>query len=291
MMDRIRRIVSKGGPIEADFSELKEAINSMEKLSPEQETEVMELISPVLHIDTMQGHAFHKPYGYAGDFEIIDKIYTQWTSSDPLLKGWDDFFHSQEAPIAVRNRKKYFINLVTQIDKAVTPGTDKPLQILNIGSGPARDLKEFYDSRPGSSVKVDCVDMDKKAVSYATELCKDHIQKISFINKNIFMFETKKKYDLIWSAGLFDYLSDKQFIGLVNRLLGYMVDDGTLVIGNFSTNNPSRNYMEKFGAWFLNHRSEEDLFNLAVKAGADKTMIQVQQEEAGVNLFLHIKKT
>jgi len=36
---------------------------------------------------------------------------------------------------------------------------------------------------------------------------------------------------------LFDYLSDQQFIGLVNRLLGYMVDDGTLVIGNLESYN------------------------------------------------------
>jgi len=81
---------------------------------------------------------------------------------------------------------------MTSIDKTFIPGADKSLRILNIGSGPARGLKESYDPRPGSSAKFDCVDMDRKAVSYATELCKDYIHKINFINKNIFMFETKK---------------------------------------------------------------------------------------------------
>jgi extracellular factor (EF) 3-hydroxypalmitic acid methyl ester biosynthesis protein len=33
--------------------------------------------------DTMQGLALRKPHGYAGDFEIIDRIYTQHISSNP----------------------------------------------------------------------------------------------------------------------------------------------------------------------------------------------------------------
>ena len=54
---------------------------------------------PILSLETMQGHAYLKPHGYAGDFELIDKIYTYWKSDDPNLIRWDDYFHSQESSL------------------------------------------------------------------------------------------------------------------------------------------------------------------------------------------------
>ncbi len=284
-MDRIKHIISNGGPTKSDYSALKQAIDEIRNLSEEDEQSLMEILKPVLDVNTMQGHAHIKPHGYPGDYEMIDKIYTQWKSNDPNLKLWDDFFHSQEAPIAVRNRKKYFINLV----KTITQSSTQPINILNIGSGPARDVKEYYDIDKTSPVRFDCIEMDKKAIHYASSLCHEHIDKINFINKNIFRFKALKKYNLIWSAGLFDYFSDKQFISLLQRLKNNAVKNGCIVIGNFSNNNPSKSYMEKFGSWFLNHRSKDELIELAIKSGIKIDSIRVTHEEKGVNLFLHVK--
>lgn len=284
-MDRIKHIISNGGPTKSDYSALKQAIDEIRNLSEEDEQSLMEILKPVLDVNTMQGHAHIKPHGYSGDYEMIDKIYTQWKSNDPNLKLWDDFFHSQEAPIAVRNRKKYFINLV----KTITQSSTQPINILNIGSGPARDVKEYYDIDKTSPVRFDCIEMDKKAIHYASSLCHEHIDKINFINKNIFRFKALKKYNLIWSAGLFDYFSDKQFISLLQRLKNNAVKNGCIVIGNFSNNNPSKSYMEKFGSWFLNHRSKDELIELAIKSGIKIDSIRVTHEEKGVNLFLHVK--
>jgi hypothetical protein len=64
---------------------------------------------------------------------------------------------------------------------------------------------------------------------------------------------------------------------------------GKMVIGNFSTLNPSRDYME-FGEWFLFHRDINELTELAVKAGADPDLVAIESEATGVNLFLKIDK-
>lgn len=59
-------------------------------------------------LGTMQGRAWLKPHGYAGDFQIIDDIYTNRISDLPELRSWDEFFHAGAAPQAVRNSKDYF---------------------------------------------------------------------------------------------------------------------------------------------------------------------------------------
>ena len=61
-----------------------------------------------------------------------------------------------------------------------------------------------------------------------------------------------------------------------------------MIIGNFSTENPSRNMMELFGDWYLEHRSHSHLVDLALQAGIDRENIYVGEEAEGVNLFLHI---
>ena len=62
-----------------------------------------------------------------------------------------------------------------------------------------------------------------------------------------------------------------------------------MTVGNFSTNNPTRPYME-FAEWFLNHRDKEHLISLAENAGLTHDSIYVGEESEGVNLFLHIQK-
>jgi len=61
------------------------------------------------------------------------------------------------------------------------------------------------------------------------------------------------------------------------------------VIGNFSPNNPTKNYMEIVGDWYLNHRSADRLISLTKACSVDPKNIRIGQEPEGVNLFLHIK--
>lgn len=48
-------------------------------------------------LGTMQGRAWLKPHGYAGEFQIIDDIYTNRISDLPELRSWDEFLHAGAA--------------------------------------------------------------------------------------------------------------------------------------------------------------------------------------------------
>ena len=67
-------------------------------------------------------------------------------------------------------------------------------------------------------------------------------------------------------------------------------DDGEMVIGNFSTHNPTQAYMEIIGDWRLIHRTPEQLISLAKACNFKEDDIHLGQEPEGVNLFLHLKR-
>ena len=108
---------------------------------------------------TMQGFALRKPHGYAGDFEIIDRIYLRHITDDPSLKSWDTYYHQQSATKAVRNRKDYFHKL---LDKQKE--TREASRILNVGSGPARCVFEWLGANATAQVAFECIDIDENAV-------------------------------------------------------------------------------------------------------------------------------
>jgi len=185
---------------------------------------------------------------------------------------------------AVRNRKQYFK------EKMVEKLAEKYSEILNVASGPARDLLELYTENPGIEIDTTCIEVDESAIEYAKILNSKFLDKIVFVKSDIFKFQTERKFDLIWSAGLFDYFNDRAFVLLVQKFRKWLKDDGEIIIGNFNEkHNPSRSYMEMFGEWSLNHRSEEDLYRLAAIAGFREEKVHVGRESENVNLFLHLR--
>jgi extracellular factor (EF) 3-hydroxypalmitic acid methyl ester biosynthesis protein len=279
--------VERGGPEPSEYIELNDyysSINSMLKEGKISRAQIRELWvagGEAFSEDTMQGFVCKKPHGYHGDYEIIDRIYMEWISPKKHLENWDKFFHWQAAPKAVRNRKKYFKNILSEIDQSqvIEPA------VLNVGSGPCRDIYEYKCKHPLSKIHFDCLDMDSKAIEYSKQLLNG--SNITFFCENAFRFRSEKQYDLIWSAGLFDYLDNEKFVFLLRSLMKMLTINGKMVIGNFSTLNPSRNYME-FGEWFLFHRDITELTELAGKAGVDPDSVSIESEATGVNLFLKI---
>jgi SAM-dependent methyltransferase len=287
-LEVFEQIINKGGPDKSDYDLLNEQWNYLYsvKISLAQENILFELFKPYLTLDSMMGLTFLKPRGYAGDFELIDKIYRNWKSpTTTIYHKWDDYYHSRAGAIAVRNRKEYLkaqlLDLNTKDDKA---------EVLNLACGPCSDLYEFLSTNPRSEIHFDCLDMDKEALEYSSVVCDNYYEQVNFINRNALRYKTDKKYDLIWSAGLFDYFSDKIFIRLLNRMYALLSENGEVVIGNFSPKNSARGLMEVSLQWFLHHRDEKELKNLAIQAGVDESNISIGSEETGVNLFLHLSK-
>lgn len=282
LTETFNTILKKNGPDKSDYSFINEICqNHPETLKSIDKTK----LDFLQNTESIMGHMLQKPHGYAGDYEIIDRIYTHKESEK--YKKWDKYSLSNSAAVAVRNRKDYFKSIIQSKIK----GQEK-LTVLNIASGPARDVFEIFEetSSTDSQIEFTCLDMDSNAIDYAKEINIRHLDKVNFINKNIFRFNTETKYDLVWSAGLFDYFNDKAFVATLKKMKEWINQSGEIIIGNFNAeHNPSRNYMEIIGDWHLQHRSETELTELAIKAGFSEKTITVGCEEENVNLFLHLQ--
>jgi hypothetical protein len=281
--DFLDYLIKKGGPELQDYEKFTSIVNSIE---PEHVDNFRQEIRTILNENTLIGHGFVKPYGYPGDFTLIDKIYRFDINQDSQYKNWDLFFQNQPGAGAVRNRKDFFIeyckNLVLR---------KKNAKVLILGSGPASDVHEFLTNfSGGNGITIDLIDFDQSAIDFSRRKNEMFDGQISYNKINALRFNSYKLYDLIWSAGLFDYFKDKHFTFLIRKYINCLDDDGEMVISNFSTKNPTKRLMEVLSDWYLNLRTESDLFRIASDANVNKELVSVDKEPLGINLFLKIRK-
>ncbi len=275
-------LVKKGGPEPNEYKEFTAIVNNLED---EELSFFREVIRESLNENTLIGHGFVKPYGYPGDFSIIHNIYRIYVNPDKRYTNWDRFFQDQAGAQAVRNRKEYFLNRCAEIDSQ--GGPEK--HILILGSGPATDVNEYLSNNPESRIKFDLVDFDQNAIDFARFQNEQFSNAVNYFKINVLRFKPYQWYNLIWSAGLFDYFKDKHFVYMINKYYKYLSEGGEFIIGNFSNSNPTKRLMEVLSDWYLNHRSKYDLLRMALEAEAREENVEVEMEELGVNLFLRIK--
>jgi chemotaxis methyl-accepting protein methylase len=94
-------------------------------------------------------------------------------------------------------------------------------------------------------------------------------------------------YDIIYCAGLFDYLSDPVAQLAAVKLFKSLKSGGSLIIGNFNLANPNEVIMDLALDWHLIYRSSNDLQSLFENIGGK---LSIESENLGINLFCVIRK-
>jgi len=295
-LDRFQKLLSKidHGNLDSFKDEFFRRVDRISDMiehgpNPEAQKEKFFRVCGALDRSVMHERTRWKPLGYAGDYQLIDWIYTKKTADSGSGKAFDMLYHTYEAAEAVRNRKEYFIRLCVELAKASPSG----INVLNLGCGSCRDVLEVgRNQRNGRAVHFHCVDQEPKAIEYARSLISgtgaEPFVRLEYCN--LFRFRSAKAYNLIWSAGLFDYLDKRMATLLVRRFWRNLRPGGWFVFGNFSPANPTRKGMELVGKWFLLHRTAEELIELVNDARVPYTRLEVDSESLGINLFCKIQK-
>ncbi|MCD4769677.1 MAG: class I SAM-dependent methyltransferase [Bacteroidales bacterium] len=278
----LESLVEKGGPEQHEYLAFTDIVNQV--IDDELES-FRDIIHDSLNEKTLIGHGMIKPFGYPGDFTIINNIYRQYVNPDPKYSNWDRFFQNQAGAQAVRNRKDYFINYCSNLEAS----DKKNIKVLILACGPATDVHEYLEKNPDSRIMFNLVDYDQDAIDFAKHQNQKFNGSIKYYRINVLRYKPSRYFDLIWSAGLFDYFKNKHFSYMIDKYYKYLNEKGELIIGNFSIDNPTKRLMEVLSEWYLNHRSKYNLLKLAVDAGIDENLVQIDMEELGVNLFLRLK--
>jgi extracellular factor (EF) 3-hydroxypalmitic acid methyl ester biosynthesis protein len=245
--------------------------------------------------------AFQKPKGYAGDFEMMRTVYHRERRGMSLFaKSMESYFVNVPEAEAVRNRGHY---LKFKIHQSLLPVSTGPVKILSLACGPAQELDYLAKEYPEDFKKTHfyLVDQDEDALRLAQRQLRSHFkswgwshpkeQPVTYWNyavKNI--IETglpENDYHLIYTAGLFDYLTDPVAQACAKQLWRSLKPGGQLIIGNFDSSAPNRFGMALITDWHLIYRTEEDLTRLFDFLGP----VTVEKEPLGINLFAVITKS
>lgn len=249
--------------------------------------------------------AYTKPLGYAGDYEMMNIIYrNDFEGRDIFSQVMNKIDCEGPAARAVRNRRDYFSKKIGQVYQSTPEGS--ACKIVSVACGPCVEMGEFLKAAAGfkRTVKTDLIAMDQDASAIqdsqqrliplskpfddiTVHVVKNNIKELIIGRKKDNVIYSQA--DLIYTAGLCDYLSFSAVNRLVKELYHFLKPGGTLIVGNFGPYNPQRFKMEYGSEWFLIHRTEGEIRDFAKGLPEDVTLT-VEKEPEGVNLFLNIRK-
>ncbi|WDP92024.1 MAG: cyclic nucleotide-binding domain-containing protein [Desulfobacter sp.] len=236
--------------------------------------------------------AYFKPKGYAGDCNMIEMIYANKANGDGKIGLLIDQWCLESASCrAVRGRRRLLGRyLKTFCDEKQMQG--EPIRIMPLACGPSRELCDFLDQcEYRTKIEVLCVDIDPEALEMSAKNL-DTVGRdcdIRFMNENLIKWAIGStdqdfgKKDIIYSAGLLDYLDDGLFSSFVTRCHQQLRPGGRLIVGNFAAG-PDRIFMDHIIDWKLICRDKSDFHRLFAETpfGPDITVVG---EEEGINLF------
>ena len=223
-------------------------------------------VAAYFHQDPFTRWSFEKPRGYSGDAQLLDFIYGHPSVDDavanatPLGKALYSYTKQASAPVAVRERRDLLTLHVDEIAAARGPDTE----ILTIAAGHLREANGSLALREGRLKRWVALDQDPLSVgSVARDFRGTKVEAIDGSVRGLLTRGYKLgKFDFVYSAGLYDYLSHNVAVKLTQKCMQMLKPDGMLLFANFAKDVFDDGYMETFMNWPLLLRSEADIWDI-----------------------------
>jgi len=241
------------------------------------------------------GWSLKKPYGYAGDFKIMDDIYKNNPTTTGFDRLFDNYYQMSSICVAVRNRKEDFKRLITDFIKEKRGRTS--IRIMDLASGSCREVRELLSSGILDNKRIifDCYDIEEKAMEYARSLL-GSVHNVNFYKENVLRLAAAKnigtridkRYDFIYATGLFDYFNHKVSVRLISNLKKLLKPGGVIAVANVRDkfSNPSVHFMEWVGDWNLVYRTDEEFKGTFIEAGFKEGELRTLYEQQGVMQYI-----
>ncbi|WP_338844952.1 class I SAM-dependent methyltransferase [Massilia sp. W12] len=276
------------------------------KVEPEQAAAHRAFAQAALHPLLLRApfvyRTFTKPLGYAGDFQMVNQI------MDDPRQGPSTYFQIVNAaflatPVATAHRNRIDIlvdYLVRLAERAREEG--RQYRVLNVACGPAVEVQRFLQTYPEPDrIHFELLDFSEEALQWTNEKLNAinaglsrkgslHFQRDSvhqLIKRRLPADLTQaREFDAVYCAGLFDYLSDKVCLKLMQYFSMRARSGASLLITNVHTDNPQKSSMEHLLEWYLIYRDEARMCGL-FPDGVGRPKLWV--DSTGVNVFAEVQ--
>ena len=264
---------------------------------------VQSALHPLLLRAPFVYRTFAKPLGYAGDYEMVNQII-----NDPQ-QGISTYFQIVNAQFlqaavaeAHRNRIETLVDYLSRA-AALAEQEQRQVSVLNVGCGPAVEIERFISRHPNPGLlSFTLVDFSVETLEYtrsrleAAALTRGQKVSIQCVHESVHdllkravrpeVGKRNELFDIVYCAGLFDYLSDK----VCTRLLQYFVQKsrpgGRVLVTNVHSSNPQIGVMEHVLEWHLIYR-DEAMLESVLPLPREATTIYT--DVTGVNVFAEFR--
>lgn len=284
---------------EQEAAHIPEDLESIHRTFTQHNLHPLLLSAPSVH------RTYTKPLGYAGDFEMINMILRN------AFEGETDYakiVHKLNilppTPVSVRYRNDIMLDyVVTGAQQASR--RQESFKVLSIACGPAAEILRFIKLHESLQLSVPITielldfsqhtlnETKKKITNALAQTNAPNIQvnyiceSVHTLLKNPAIIEQRlNQYDLIYSGGLFDYLSNQICTRLLKMFYKWLKPGGKTFTTNMHSADPERFWMAYVLEWFLIYRNEQDMLAWATNSETRR----VYADETGINLFLEIEK-
>ena len=221
----------------------------------------------------LTGRCATKPRGYAGDAVMIDYIYGTGASVQPfgnvVTQAIYAYTTSSPASRSVRYRRYRLADLIDSAAIEQLHFGKQGLRVLSVAAGHGREIELSAAFNQGLISEFVALDQDAESLSELKRANVASGSPITPLKLSIKQLLGGKHelgaFDLIYSAGLYDYLDTPLAKRLTSRLFDMLQPNGRLLYANFAPDIHGVGYMEAAMDWWLTYRDAK-----ATKALADE---------------------
>jgi len=286
------------------FEELAAAVE--EDLKPLHRAYMKRQLHSLVLCSPFAYRTFAKPLGYAGDYEMVNMIGRNGHEGNSLYaKVVNCWFLNQPPAVAHRNRITYLTQKIAE-EAVLVRTCGRPIRLMNLACGPALELQNFLrDWNISEGTEMSLLDFNEETISHVSavlaEIKRRHSRNapVRFIKKSVLQIlkeagrsveqSTDAQYDLVYCAGLFDYLPDAVCQRLMNIMYRWLAPGGLLLATNVDNCNPLRHGMDYLLDWNLIYRTAQQSLTLRPAESLLETT-SVSSDITGVNLFIEVRK-
>ena len=220
--------------------------------------------------DPFTARATRKPRGYAGDAVMLDFIYREGPGIQKALddatdlgRRLNEWTSNVPAARAVRFRRSVLAQMIDRTNDEV-----RDAEVLSLACGHLREAALSDALSLGLLKRFVAVDQDLESL----EIVKTdygHLGIIPVRNSVRSIVAGQScfgSFDLVYAAGLFDYLRQDVATRLTTILLNHVKPGGVLLLANFLPDIRDAGYMEAVMDWWLVLRTPDEMRALLAEA-------------------------
>jgi extracellular factor (EF) 3-hydroxypalmitic acid methyl ester biosynthesis protein len=228
-----------------------------------------------------------------------------YEGSSLFAKVVNSWFLSQWPARAHRNRIQYLKSLLAA-EALRGAARGRPMRVLNLGCGPAWEIQGFLaESALADFAQFTLLDFNEETLQHVRAVMEQ--LKRQYGRRTSFQFQRKsvlhvlkegakplassaeREFDLIYCAGLFDYLPDRTCKQLMSIFYERLAPGGLLAVTNVDDYKPFRHMLEFVLDWNLIYRDARKSVSLFADRIPPETY-SIRKDSTGVNVFLEARK-